>query len=76
MAYVQKFEPYRFYIIVTTIQGYPTFGLAMFDETGCCVSHIEDLSVDRVCVSKLKTLCTLWQLDPLHLQDLADDFLT
>ncbi len=76
MAYVQKFEPYRFYIIVTTMQGYPTFGLAMLDEAGRCVSLIEDLSLDRVYVSKLKSLCTLWQLDPLHLQDLAEDFLT
>ena len=76
MAHVQKFQSYRFYIIVTTIQGYPTFGLAMLDEAGRCVSRIEDLSMDRACVSKLKSLCTLWQADPLHLQDLAEDFLT
>ena len=51
-----------------------TYGIAY---TNCAVilEAIPDLSENKDRVQRLAALCTKWELSPIHLRDLIDDFL-
>ena len=63
-----------------TVNGikYTTYGIALTDITDGCAVIIEaipDLSPDRERTNRLAGLCTELHLSPLHLSDVADNFL-
>ena len=65
--------------INSTYEDVPTFGIALFTRNGNrskLIKAIPDLSTDRMAVEKLVGLCNDLQLDPIHLDDVVEDFLT
>lgn len=76
MAYLQQPANHlRFLMTVTSLSGNPYFGLCALDENGRCLGFVHSLSPSRPAVSRLAGSCNLWQPDPVHLPDLAEDFL-
>ena len=62
-----------------TYESVQTFGIALFAKRENCsvlIKAIPDLSTDQIAVEKLAYLCNELQLDPIHLDDVLDDFLT
>ena len=66
----------RFLMTVTPVSGIPSFGLCVRNADGTYLASAENLSTNRAATDRLITLCELWQPDPCHLRDLAEDFLT
>ena len=66
----------HFLMTVTPVSGIPSFGLCVQNADGICLAYAENLSTDRAATDRLIVLCELWQPDPCHLRDLAEDFLT
>lgn len=66
----------RFLMTVTPVSGIPSFGLCVRNADGAYLASAENLSTNRAATDRLITLCELWQPDPCHLRDLAEDFLT
>ena len=65
--------------INSTYEDVPTFGIALFIRNGNCsqlIKAVPDLSTDRMAVEKLVGLCNDLRLDPIHLDDVVEDFLT
>lgn len=60
------------------IGRYLSFGLAVYDvrngDASICTMLL-DLSLDRAFVERVAAQCTRFQLDPVHLMDLAEDLL-
>lgn len=52
-----------------------TYGISVTDKNGIC-DKIEDISPDKAEMEKLVSLCNELQLDPIHLEDIVDDFLS
>ena len=62
-----------------TYEEVQTFGIALLAKNENCsvlIKAIPDLSTDQMEVEKLAGLCNKLQLDPIHLDDVVDDFLT
>ncbi len=55
--------------------GKVTYGISITDKNGIC-GKIEDISPDKAEMEKLVSLCNELQLDPIHLEDIVDDFLS
>ncbi len=53
------------------------YGIALTDgeEEFLVLDSVEDLADDREAVSHLVELCNRLELDPIHLRDVAEDFL-
>ena len=55
-----------------------TYGIAFtitYDDCIVVLSAIYDICQDQTAITQLVELCNRLQLDPIHLQDVVDDFL-
>lgn len=55
-----------------------TYGIAAtttYDECMVVLISVHDICQDLLAITKLVELCNQLQLDPIHLQDVVDDFL-
>ena len=55
-----------------------TYGIAAtttYDECIVVLISVHDICQDLLAITKLVELCNQLQLDPIHLQDVVDDFL-
>ena len=66
------FEVFEEMIEADGVGRYITYGIACVCE--CERSAVSDLSLDRDKVQRLADLCNELQLDPVHLLDVAEDF--
>lgn len=55
--------------------GIVAYANAEQEESACVVASVRDLSHDRSRVEQAVTLCNQLGLDPIHLQDIAEDLL-
>ena len=56
-----------------------TYGIGLTDDTSdepILLETICDLSQNKTAVDRLIELCNALQLDPIHLRDVAEDFLS
>lgn len=54
------------------------YGIALVrgnDHVPSVLKSVSDLSADRILVEKLTAACNIHQLDPIHLEDVINDFL-
>lgn len=72
---------YDYQVIETFCEAFeiPTYGLSVHMVTGTsntlCIS-IKDISSDCAAVTRLAKQCRRLQLDPIHLLDVIEDFLS
>lgn len=55
-----------------------TYGIAFtttYDDCIFVLSAVHDICQDHTAIKQLAELCNQLQLDPIHLQDVVDDFL-
>ena len=52
-----------------------TYGITVKDSTGTVLRRVKDISLDRKEVSELIGQCNRLHLEPVHLDDVIDDFL-
>ena len=53
-----------------------SYGIAVYDSgISTVIASIRDLSPDREAVEELVRLCNQFELSPIHLNDVAEDFL-
>ncbi len=57
------------------IEDYISFGLILKDENGKELNRISDISNDSSFVTELCRIFNMYQLSPIHLLDVIEDFL-
>ena len=73
---ILKKQPYYIYETVRQPQtgGEHTYGIKVTSD-GMLIAFTPNVSTDRQAVQRLTNLCTKEQLDPIHLNDVIEDFL-
>lgn len=73
---------YRYILVTSTYSGGTThrtsYGIALvsdYDDVMSILQTISDLSSDKASIERLVDDCNTLGLDPVHLPDIADDFL-
>ena len=54
---------------------YLSYGISC-TKNGSAVAEVDDISVDREAVEKLAGMCNDLKLDPMQLEDVAEDFVS
>lgn len=54
---------------------YISFGIKVFDSSNCEVTSVSDVSVDQTLVENLCDVLTLYQVEPVHLMNIIEDFI-
>ncbi len=50
------------------------YGIAAFDLNGVMIENVSDISSDPFSVASLCRLCNIHSLSPVHLREIAEDF--
>ena len=70
--------PKREHLYSAEAGSYISYGINVFhekDQYSTPIASISDVSIDFDSVSNLCKLCTKMQLEPIHLWDVAEDFI-
>lgn len=68
-----RYVPIKESLYSDDLGSYISFGIKVFDDSNCAVVSVSDISVNETFVSELCNLCTLHQLNPIHLLDIIED---
>ncbi|MBR6656826.1 MAG: hypothetical protein IKL18_01480 [Oscillospiraceae bacterium] len=68
-----RYIPFEEALFSDDLGPYKSFGIRIIDFGGKTVASISDVSADYKFIADLCELCTLHQLDPIHLADIIED---
>ena len=71
---LDELSAYHFFITVQREEGRPVYGIRMLSADGRCCASADRLSESRAAVHRLIFLCVVSGVEPVHLQDIAEDF--
>jgi len=71
--------PYRYALVEETIEtegfSYVGYGILLVDKESSCLKFHSDISSDREAVESLVHRCNALFLDPIHFENVVEDFL-
>lgn len=68
-------EYYSFLDVSRISYGIAIYAHEDFDHISTVISSVHDISAEKDLIEELVFLCNFYQLDPVHLCDIIDDFL-